>query len=287
MWRQEFVNTSRGRFEIFVKGAGRPLCITHLYTEFNEQGYYFADRFVEHYKVYLINLKEAGKSSKVIDDHELSMQNTVEDLEAVRGELQFEKWAYAGHSTGGMLGLVYAIEKPDSLTTFLVGGASATNKFMTHHGSMYSPTCPLNSRLKELLNIIQLPESTREVRKKAAREWTEMSLYRPEHFDIYFSTPSSGKVINKRLNYFSEIELPTFNLLEDLPHVSIPAIIYCGKHDAQCPLVFSEEIHKLLPNSHMVVFNESNHVPFLEEQTVFDEMVKSFANREVHGEYSR
>ncbi|WP_342772012.1 hypothetical protein [Neobacillus piezotolerans] len=74
MWQRELVSTERGTFEIFVCGSGEPLCITHLYSEFNERGNYFADMFIQSFKVYLVNLKEAGNSSKVCNEKELSME---------------------------------------------------------------------------------------------------------------------------------------------------------------------------------------------------------------------
>lgn len=36
MWQKEFIHTNRGTFECFVKGHGEPICITHLYSQFNE-----------------------------------------------------------------------------------------------------------------------------------------------------------------------------------------------------------------------------------------------------------
>lgn len=64
-WDRILLNTSRGTFEIFVKGEGEPLCVTHHYSEFNETGDYFAETFTNSHKVYLVNLREAGKSEKL------------------------------------------------------------------------------------------------------------------------------------------------------------------------------------------------------------------------------
>ncbi len=61
MWVQRFVDTARGTFEIFEKGEGEPLAVTHLYSEYDERGNAFANPFTEHYHVYLINLRGAGK----------------------------------------------------------------------------------------------------------------------------------------------------------------------------------------------------------------------------------
>ncbi|MDQ0160757.1 alpha/beta fold hydrolase [Alkalibacillus salilacus] len=276
MWDQQFIHTERGEFEVFTQGTGEPLCITHLYSEFNELGNYFADAFVNDFKVYLINLKEAGHSCRANTDTELSMKETVKDLDAIRDALNYKSWGFAGHSTGGMLGLVYALSYPDSLTKLLIGGATATKTYMDHEESMYSPNSPLNKKLKQIFSVLKSPDSTKEERKEANREWGEMSLYNPDRWDEYFSKPSSGKVVQQRLDYFSFKELPDCEIQDQLHTISVPSIVFCGRYDAQCPLVFSQDISRGLQNSNLYVFEKSNHFPFVEEKDQFADMVSDF-----------
>ena len=37
-WTQNIIKTTRGDFEVFTKGEGHPLCVTHHYSEFHETG---------------------------------------------------------------------------------------------------------------------------------------------------------------------------------------------------------------------------------------------------------
>lgn len=57
MWKTNIVKTTRGNFEYFMKGEGPPLCVTHMYSEYNDNGNTFANPFTDHYSVYLVNLK--------------------------------------------------------------------------------------------------------------------------------------------------------------------------------------------------------------------------------------
>lgn len=72
-WDQQLIKTSRGTFEVFCKGEGTPLCVTHYYSEFNHSGDYFADSFTHNHKVYLVNLRDAGNSVKASLPYQLSM----------------------------------------------------------------------------------------------------------------------------------------------------------------------------------------------------------------------
>jgi proline iminopeptidase len=278
MWQQKLIQTNRGDFEIFEAGNGEPLCVTHLYSEFNERGYHFADRFVDDFKVYLVNLKETGNSTEVAHEDELSMSETSKDLEAIRMALGHDSWNFAGHSTGGMLGLHYAANHSQSLKRLIVGGASATNEYMDHQDSIYCAKNPDNDRVKEIVSVLYSEDATREERRQAGKAWMEMSLYDPERYDEYFSKPSSGKVVRKRLDYYSRTELPTYDIRENISEITTPTVIFCGRHDAQCPFVFSEEIFHLVPNASFYIFENSNHSPHVEEQEKFNEMVKDFSH---------
>ncbi|WP_113927596.1 alpha/beta fold hydrolase [Bacillus sp. P14.5] len=276
MWKQQLLKTTRGLFEIFVRGEGKPVCITHLYSEFNELGYYFADAFVDRFQVILVNLKEAGNSCKADLEEELGMTESVKDLEAVREELGLEKWSFAGHSTGGMLGLVYGDLFPGSLEGLVVGGVAASKKYMENRGSMYCSKSPLNKRLKEIFAILKSPEATVEEKRNANQEWTNMSLFNADKREDYFKSLSSGKVVQRRLDYYSFQELPEFDIREKLQGINVPTLVYCGSHDKQCPLYYSEEIHREIPSSQLYIFKESNHLPYLEEKSRFLQMVEDF-----------
>ncbi|MDE5413304.1 alpha/beta fold hydrolase [Alkalihalobacterium chitinilyticum] len=276
MWHKEMIETERGSFEVFTAGEGDPICITHLYSEFDERGNYFADHFIRLFRVYLVNLKNAGNSSRTVNEEELSLVETSKDLEAVRKALKLRKWAFAGHSAGGMLGLSYASFFSTSITKMLIGGTAASKEYIEHKDSIYCSEHPINPRLKELLAIMKSNTSTREQRVIAGREWTEMSLFDPSKFNDYFSTPSSGRVVQSRLDYFSFKELPSYDLREKIKLINIPTQIYCGRFDSQCPLIFSLEIQNLISTSNLVIFEKSNHNPFLEEKEYFAQMVDQF-----------
>lgn len=224
----------------------------------------------------MVNLKEAGHSCKVNHNAELSMSEAANDLEAIREAVGLKQWAFAGHSTGGMLGLVYAILFPGSLSKLMTGGAAARRGYMEHGGSMYCPSSPLNKRLIEIFTILKSPDAAIEEKRAASRDWSDMSLYDPSKRDEYFSKPSSGKVVQKRLDYFSFRELPYFDLLGELSNIVTPTIVYGGRHDAQCPFVFSKEIYEGIRNAKLFVFEESNHMPYLEEKDKFAKMVEYF-----------
>ncbi|TKI17054.1 alpha/beta hydrolase [Bacillus wiedmannii] len=274
MWTQQIINTKRGTFEIFTKGNGEPLCITHHYSQFNETGDYFANVFTATHRVFLINLRNAGNSAKANSEKELSMIETVHDLEAIREALHLPIWHFAGHSTGGMLGLLYAITYPNSLQSLALAGAAASNYTETPF-CIYHLTHPQFHYMQKLIENLKTPHLSNAERKELSTKRTKLSLYKPENYNSYFSKPIQKTMSASRMNAFAN-EYPSFDLREHLPSIQTKTLIICGRHDVQCPIQYSIEMHDGIRNSIFVIFEESNHYPFLEESSRFTSITQTF-----------
>ncbi|MEK5216177.1 alpha/beta fold hydrolase [Psychrobacillus sp. FSL H8-0487] len=273
-WKKELIETNRGRFEVFVKGEGEPVCITHHYSEFNESGDYFAETFIENNKVFLVNLKDAGNSDKAGNAHELSMVDAVLDLEEIRKVYGYLSWTFAGHSTGGMIGVLYGIHFSSSLKSLIIVGSSAREYSSTSSRCIYNEGHPKFKRMQELMELLKPQSLTGDERNRLSKERTQLSLFEPENFDQYFSKNISKKLSANRLNFFSREQL-IFDVTRQLSAVRAKTIILCGRHDVQCPVDFSIEMSELIPNASLHIFEQSNHYPFLEEEFEFKEVLKS------------
>lgn len=274
MWKRQMLRTKRGTFELFTKGNGEPLCVTHHYSQFNETGDYFADVFTATHRVFLINLRDAGSSVTAQSENELSMIETIHDLEAIREASQLPTWHFAGHSTGGMLGLLYAITYPNSLQSLVVAGAAASNYAETPF-CIYHPEHPQFHYMQGLIENLKSPYLTSEERKELSTKRTKLSLYKPENYNFYFCRPIKKTMSTSRMNAFAH-EYSSFDLRESLPSIKTKTLIMCGRHDVQCPIQYSIEMHEGIRNSIFIPFEDSNHYPFLEEAIHFISITQEF-----------
>lgn len=229
--------------------------------------------------MFLVNLKEAGNSPRVQSDDELSMRTAVEDLDAIRTSLGFTSWDFAGHSTGGMLGLVYAVDNGASLNSLILVGAAASREYNWTKECIYHPEHPQFSRMQELIELLKSPSLSPQERTELTQERTKLSLHNPDRYGEYFSGSTTKKIAAKRLNYFGANDYPEFDLRSQLPLIKVPTLILCGRYDVQCPLWCSVEMHELIEGSKLVIFEHSNHYPFLEEAEAFSKEVHSFLSR--------
>ncbi|MEG9295209.1 alpha/beta hydrolase [Mangrovibacillus sp. Mu-81] len=277
-WEGRILETLRGKFEVFIKGTGAPLCVTHHYSEFNETGDYFAEAFTFSHTVILVNLREAGASEIATASYQLSMLETIFDLEAIRESLGFEKWGFAGHSTGGMLGIMYGIYHSDSLSFMVIASAAAREYMTFSKDCIYNPEHSKFQIMQDYMETLKQLDLSKAERKGITAERMKLSLFRPEKHDQYFSLPISKKMSGIRLDYFSR-ELHVFDVTRKLKLISAPSLILCGRHDVQCPVSYSIEIAEAIPQSRLKIFEESNHYPFLEEKEFFEEVFGDFVEQ--------
>lgn len=277
-WTKNLLTTVRGEFEIFTKGEGAPICVTHHYSEFNETGDYFAEAFTKTNQVFLVNLREAGNSVKAKYPYQLSMLETVLDLEAVREQLGFEKWGFAGHSTGGMLGILYGIHFSDKLNFAVIVGAAAREYMTFSDNCIYNPKHPQFQSMQDLIESLKQPDLSSEEKAALKIQRTQLSLANPDKYTEYFSEKIHKELSAVRLNFFSR-ELHVFDVTRKLALITTPTMIVCGKHDVQCLPSYSVEMEQMISHSVLCTFDNSNHYPFLEEADRFAAEYNSFIHQ--------
>ncbi|WP_181350383.1 alpha/beta fold hydrolase [Thalassobacillus sp. CUG 92003] len=273
-WERKMIATNRGDFEVFCAGSGPSICVTHHYSAFNETGDLFAQALLENHSVFLVNLREAGYSDKASEPYQLSMIEAVFDLEAIRSALHIPKWSFAGHSTGGMIGLLYGIHYSRSLHSVILVGTAA-RKYNSSPSCIYHEDHPNFGYMQELIEQLKSPSLTSEQRYTLTKARTQLSLHSPEKYDDYFS-PTVHKTMSRiRMDFFVR-ELFTYDVTNQLENITVPTLIACGRHDVQCPVAYSYEMHQHIPHSKLYIFENSNHYPFLEESDTFHQMLNDF-----------
>jgi proline iminopeptidase len=79
-------------------------------------------------RLVFIDERGSGKSSKLEDPKQYTINNMVEDLEAVRLGLGLGKISLLGHSFGGALGQAYALKYQKNLSHLILGSTFSSTK---------------------------------------------------------------------------------------------------------------------------------------------------------------
>ncbi|WP_312117592.1 alpha/beta fold hydrolase [Brevibacillus reuszeri] len=196
-----------------------------------------------------------------------TLENNVEDLEALRLYLGLEKVVVLGHSYGGMVAQSYAIRYPESVSALLL--------IATHPSYMFGQQA-----------MQQVEEMGTNEQKAFAKLLFEGALGKEQMLEysivmepLYFystrgivrTEEEKQAMRNKKsnLNFEAANEgakfLKTFDVVDSLHRIPCPTLVAGGRHDWITPLEASILMAEKIPNSELVVFEESCHYLFIDE----------------------
>lgn len=212
-----------------------------------------------------------GRSGRPDDYSEMTFDRLVSDAEELMTQLGHEKFTLIGHSYGGFVAQAFAAQSPDRLEGLVL--------IDTVPAFDYQPT------------LSGPDESMAAIQKLFSQPLTSDEEWRADWgnvIKIYFKNypEETGADLDARTVYehrawnAAGALLGTFNMLEELPDIETPSLVIAGKHDGITPPEpGAERIGSLLPNAKVVIFEDSAHYPFIEEEAAFFKTLKDWLNR--------
>jgi len=186
-----------------------------------------------------------------------TLDNNVEDMEALRQHLGLDQIVVIGASYGGMVALTYASRYPQHVSHLVAIVTVPDYRFL--------------KRAKEIL----AERGTKAQKTIAQRLWDgnfENEEQLREYFTVMRSLYSitydpdspqkawdrailSPDAINVAFGGF----LRTYDIRSELPKITAPTLVIGARHDWICPPEFSEEIASAIPNADLRIFEHSGH----------------------------
>jgi proline iminopeptidase len=213
-----------------------------------------------------------------------SLENNVEDLEALRKYLGLEQIVLLGHSYGGMVAMSYAVKYPQNIK-----------------GLVLITTSPSSSFIEGAKRIIE-ERGTPEQKEIATMLWAAVfetpeqlkrfyELMAPLYSFTYDPNPSEEekqKRINSQLRQKRSIEalnegfggfLLEYDVIDRLSAITSPTLIIGARHDWITPVEESFVIAENIAGSELVIFEDSSHSVFKDDYDRFLSVTTSFAQR--------
>lgn len=272
-------------------GSGEPIVVLHGGPGGNlDSKLEFAD-FAPGFQWIFYDQRGCGESERFPVDLEqldeaaafFSVERQVEDLEEIRKKLGFEKITILGHSWGGGLAVFYAVAHPDRVKRLVVynGGPMWPELRAAKKTALEERSGPeINSRAAELVarigeNIATLDQETLDA------EFVKLiCLYIPA-YDCNPTAPLSldelgrgGFWANQLTNrYIEGFDRDAF--ARKLAKVKAPTLITYGRCEPNPP-ERQTYLRDAIPNSIMIVFDESGHNAHREQPELFGQVLRAF-----------
>ena len=219
-----------------------------------------------------------GRSQRLSDSTAYSMEEYVEDIEALREYIQVPKIAIAGHSHGGLVALKYAIRYPQKVERLLLLGTTphillGDQKSWLKKRKGYDEAVSASKKLEENKTLTE-DEKT----KAWLQIWVPvMHFYDYEKVSSKIDQLLSNTVVSSEpAEYFSRHEAKTYDVRGSLGSITAPTLIVTGDDERPCVEIGSRLLREGIPNSDLVIIKKCGHWPMIEAPEAFFKVVISF-----------
>jgi len=262
-------------YEVTGSGSGTPLLVINGGPGFDHTYLHIAsawDTLGKNRRVIFYDQRGDGRSDPLKPGQSCLLADQIDDLEALRAHLGFDKIDLLGHSWGGYLSMAYAARHPGHISHLLIVDSAAPRFADTLF--LFDQIFPEISERRAGYNFAD------EMGDKAAsdasiHDYLTMLFYSQEKRDAFVPQMSAGAY---HKDVFEAVihDLPRFDLNPELHKFKFPVIVITGRYDINVAPLVAYRIHKAIPGSRFAVFEKSGHIPFYEEPEAFVRVAEEF-----------
>ena len=291
--QEGFVDANGVMIYYLTLGRGEPLVVMHGGPGASHD--YFLPYLLplaRHNRLIFLDERGSGRSQKLEDRTQYTIENMVEDIEAVRKALNLGKINLLGHSYGGALVQAYALKYQQNLSHLILGSTWSSSAAMNQ----------LFVRMKENMT----PELRERIDKMEATglyghgKPYEQNRYSADYLiaawgEGYFPYVYQGRpdpnydpvaAGNMAWDLYREMwgehgefvidgNLKSVEYTDRLSKIGVPTLILVGDHD-ECDPSLSKVMQSKITGSKLVIFPKSGHMTFVDQPTMFVTAVDEF-----------
>jgi proline iminopeptidase len=267
---------------VVVRGEGYPVLVLHGgpgldHHEFAD----YLDPLAGEHQLLLVDQRAQGRSTPC-DPATWTLERMAADVVALARALELPRYAVLGHSFGAFVALQWAVDFPGEQGPAIVSSGLPSSRYL--------------ERVAENLQAFEPVE----LRERVVASWAnEQGVRTPEdvaallhdQMPFHFADPLDPRIADYErrsadaaysaevLRHFSREGYGGIEVEDRLGGVRRPVLVLAGRHDRTCVLDGARAIAEGIPGAELVVFEESAHMAFVEEQERYVEAVRSFLAR--------
>jgi proline iminopeptidase len=270
------------RLNVVERGHGYPLILLHggPGLDHHEFGDYL-DSLADAYRLILVDQRGQGGSDRVSKDT-LSLEQMAADVISLAAALELEQYAVLGHSYGALVALQNAVDYPGQAALTIISSGFPSARFL--------------AQVEQNLKTFE----PRELRQQVADSWArELQVQTPEdvagllrdQLPFHFADPrdprieefqerTSGEIYSADvLRNFASQEYGGIEVEDRLDTIPQPVLVLAGRHDRTCSVEAAQAIAQGVPHAELVVFENSAHMSYVEENERYLQVVREFLDQ--------
>jgi proline-specific peptidase len=225
-----------------------------------------------------------GKSSRT-DESMWNVETFVEELGVVREALELDRMHLFGSSWGGMLAMEYALTGPPGLASLTLSSSPASIPLWEEEtGRLRRELPPDVQRIldeQEAAGTADSPEYEEAMMVFYKRHVIRVDPM-PDAVARTFAALAENNDVYMHMQGPNEFvivgTLKEWDIRDRLAEIRVPTLFTSGRHD-ECTPMQAEIVHRGIPGSEWVVFEDSSHMQFAEEPERYLEVLDDFLTR--------
>jgi proline-specific peptidase len=225
-----------------------------------------------------------GKSDRPDDRSLWRLGHFLRELVEVRSALGLQEVHLFGQSWGGMLAIEYMLTQPQGVASLILADSCASMP------QLKKEIKRLRSQLPEkIIATLEHFEATGDFRNPEYRE--AVGQFYKRHVCRLSAMPDClrrsaenlrNNPVYQTMNGPNELvitgNLKEWDRTDQLAKLSVPTLILAGRYDEITPAC-SETLHQGIADSQIVIFEESSHLPHIEEEEKYLHVVSGFLSQ--------
>lgn len=271
------------RLHIVERGQGYPLIVLHGgpgldHTTFGD----YLDPLGDEYRLILVDQRSQGRSD-LSDPATWTLAQMARDVVDLAANLGLGEYALLGHSYGALVALQNAVDFPGAAAKTIISSGFPSARYLEWVGENLEKFEPVDLRQ-------QVADSwEREATVETAEQVTELLS---EQLPFHFADPLDPRIDEYRaktagavnsaavLRHFAVQEYGGIEVEDQLGQVSQPVLVLAGRHDRACSVPAAEAMANGIPDARLIVFENSGHMAFVEENKAYLSAVRHFLRPE-------
>lgn len=262
-----------------LNGDGQPLMLMHGGMGLDHTCFRpWLDPLADRIQIIYYDHRGNGQSTPIENFSGIDHGTWADDADALRKHLGHDKIVLLGHSCGGFVAQEYARRYGNHLAGLIL---CCTTPAMD-----YPNVIMANAQARSTPG--QLPLVVKAFTEPFASDEEMRALYK-KIFSLYFKSYNSEvgsriieaiKYNHHAFNYCASTWFSAFNSTGWLREIRVPTLTIAGEDDwIMPPSQAADRLYSGIPKSEIVIFEESGHFPFVEEQARFNSVVSDWISR--------
>jgi proline-specific peptidase len=271
-----------GDTALFVeeRGTGSPLISLHggPGPDHHMWGDYL-DALADRFRLVLVDQRAQGRSAEAPRDT-WTFPQMAADVSLLAKALGLDRYAVLGHSFGAMVALQHAVDQPGAAAATIVSNVVPSARYLPGHVqasiAAFEPV-----ELRQQIMEAWATEQTVRTPQDLEALWLRMMPFQfKDPFDprmAEFMQRGAGVVYSPEMvRHFATFPI---DVEDRLSTITQPVLVIAGRYDRTCSMEGAKATARGISDSELVVFENSAHMPFVEENERYVSIVRDFLER--------